>query len=195
MKRADFKIALLLCLLVAAVAWIINIIRAPEPALALEREQVPLARLTLKNGRLYRAGQTHPFNGIVTETYSDRSQKSRASVQRGKLNGLSEGWHTNGVLQVQENFVQGVSHGARLKWHSNGKKASEAEIEDGKLHGLFRRWNEDGSLAEEIQMLDGLPHGDSSAYYPSGFLKTHAKMNRGEVIERQDWKDGQQKPE
>jgi antitoxin component YwqK of YwqJK toxin-antitoxin module len=46
-------------------------------------------------------------------------------VSNGQLNGVSEGWFTNGVLQIREHFMDGSSEGPVTKWHSSGAKLSE----------------------------------------------------------------------
>jgi antitoxin component YwqK of YwqJK toxin-antitoxin module len=187
------KIILLIALLAALgfVAW--YRLNPPPTPVAIGPAEIPLGRLTLKDGKLYRPSEKTPFTGFVIEYYPGHVIKSRAQVTDGKLHGLSEGWHTNGLLQVQEHFVQGVSHGERTKWHPNGKKQSTASIIDGKIDGTFRRWNEDGTIAEEIPMKNGQPHGTSQAFYPSGFLKAQAKLDNGAVIEQHTWKDGETK--
>jgi antitoxin component YwqK of YwqJK toxin-antitoxin module len=149
--------------------------------------------LTLRDGRLYRPGDAAPFSGVVTEFYANGVPLSRSSVANGLLEGLSEGWHTNGRIQVREQFTAGVSHGQRIKWHANGQKLSEATIVRGKMEGLFRRWHEDGALAEEIPMKAGQPDGLARSYFPSGFLKAEARLRDGQVIEQHFWNDGEHK--
>jgi len=193
MKVPWTKILLVLCLAAAVAQWLWQVVW-PTPVAALQPQTIPLARMEVRDQRLYRAASAKPFTGVVVEHYPNRVLKSRAQVFDGKLDGLSEGWHTNGILQVEEHFQKGVSNGRRVKWHANGAKASECEVIDGKLNGVFRRWNEDATLAEEIEMRDGEPHGISSAYYPSGFVKTRARLEKGAVIEQKSWKDGEEKP-
>ena len=160
----------------------------PEPPPAPE---VPRASLVLKEGRLHRPAQGDPFTGTVVEHYAPGRLQSRSVVSNGLLHGLSEGWHANGVRQVAEHFVHGVSEGVRVKWHPGGAKLSEAAISGGKLNGPFRRWHENGRLAEQIELRDDLPHGESVAYYPSGYLKTRLRMERGQPVGTESFKDGE----
>lgn len=160
----------------------------PEPPVAPE---VPRSSLVLKDGRLFRPAQGEPFTGTVVEHYSSGRLQSRSVVSNGLLHGLSEGWHTNGVRQVSENFIAGVSEGVRVKWHPSGAKLSEATIVGGKLNGTFRRWHENGRPAEQIELRDDQPHGESLAFYPSGFLKTRVRVERGEVRARETFADGE----
>ena len=165
------------------------------------REVVPLplpevsrTNLVRLDGRWCQFCQTNPFTGWMVEHYPSGSLLSRSLVSNGLLNGVSEGWQTNGQLQICEYFKDSVSHGLRTKWHPNGAKMTESMIADGKHQGTFRRWHENGALAEEIEMHDGQPDGQSRAFYPSGFLKSQATLRLGEVMERKSWEDGEIKP-
>lgn len=153
--------------------------------------EVPRSSLLLQDGKLRRPGQGDPYTGTVVEYYAPKQLQSRSVVSNGLLHGLSEGWHTNGVRQVAEHFVNGVSEGVRVKWHPNGAKLSEATIVGGKLNGTFRRWDEQGRLAEEIELVQDQPHGESVAYFPSGCVKTRLRLERGQVVSRETFKDGE----
>lgn len=153
--------------------------------------EVPRSSLVLKDGKLFRPAQGEPFTGTVVEYYAPGRLQSRSVVSNGRLHGLSEGWHTNGVRQVTESFIAGVSEGVRVKWHPNGAKLSEANIAGGKLNGTFRRWDENGKLAEQIELVDDLPHGESVACFPSGCVKARVRLERGQVVSRETFKDGE----
>ncbi|MFA6545359.1 MAG: toxin-antitoxin system YwqK family antitoxin [Limisphaerales bacterium] len=154
---------------------------------------VPRAALVLKDGLLYRPAQSAPFTGIVVERYPAGQMQSLSVISNGLLHGLSEGWHTNGTLQVREHFIAGKSHGTRTKWYPNGAKLSEATIVEGRLHGTFCRWHENGVLAEEIELREDQPSGLSLAYYPSGCLKVRARIENGKFIGKETFKDGEMK--
>jgi antitoxin component YwqK of YwqJK toxin-antitoxin module len=162
----------------------------PERSVALE---VPRNELTLRDGRLYLTNGIAPFRGIMIDAYPGGAISSRSEVVDGKLHGLSEGWHTNGQLQVVEHFREGVSHGARTKWRADGSKLSEAQIVQGKMEGMFRTWHENGELAEEMQMSAGAVHGSARAFYPSGYMKTLARLTNGSLLEKSEWKDQEMK--
>jgi antitoxin component YwqK of YwqJK toxin-antitoxin module len=180
------RVILWSCLGLAALAvlvWSRGLIQ-PRPASSREHPSVP-------------GTQTPGGNAAVSgdwriERYPDGRIKSRSAVSNGVLEGLSEGWHTNGVKQVEEYFHAGVSHGRRVKWYESGRKCSEAAIVNGKIEGVFRRWHENGVLAEEIPMANNRPEGLSRAYYPSGCLKAEATLRDGKVVAQQFWKDGEQ---
>lgn len=148
--------------------------------------------LYLLDGRLCVAGQTNPFTGITVDYFTDGRLRSRSSVSNGLFEGLSEGWHTNGQLQVTEYFKRSISNGLRTKWYPNGRKLSEGQIAEGKFEGRFRRWSDSGALAEELDFRNGELNGIASAYFESGCLKAWARMNHGAVLERRTFTDGAQ---
>lgn len=180
--------AILLLALAIPGAWLLLRPRPVPP-----EQTVTLAEIVRLEGRLVRRDATNQtFTGWITESHPDGTRKSRSQVKDGLLEGLSEGWHTNGLLQIREPYLAGVAHGVRVKWYANGATQSLATITHGKLHGPFLRWHEDGTLAEEVRMVSGQPDGLSRAYYPSGFVKAEARLKAGEVLEQRFWKDGEQ---
>ena len=146
--------------------------------------------LTLREGRLYCNGTSNLFSGLVAERYDATIRKSRSAVSNGLLEGLSEGWYTNGQKQVEEHFQAGVSCGLRTKWYEDGQKCAEANIVDGKIEGVFRRWHTNGVLSQEITMKGNQPDGLSRSYYLSGCLKADATLRGGKVVEQHFWKEG-----
>lgn len=150
-----------------------------------------VAELALVDGRLCVKGGRSPFTGRMIEHYAGGGLRSRSSVSNGLLEGLSTGWHANGQKQVEENFSGGVSHGLRVKWHVSGVKQSECTIQRGEIEGVFRRWDTNGVLAEVISMKHGKPDGLCVALFPSGSVKTEARMAAGQVVTQQFWKDGE----
>jgi len=188
-SRQRIGVLALVVMAVGLVTWLSPKARRATPP-APERE-VTSKELTRRDDRMYLAAETEPFTGVLVERYSTGELKARSRMKQGRLDGVSEGWHTNGVRQISEHFDAGVSHGVRTKWFSDGRKLSEAGIDQGKLSGQFRRWHENGVLAEEIQMSNNLPDGLSRLYYPSGALKAEARTAQGKVLEQHRWKDGE----
>ena len=180
--------------LVIGVVLVIGSRNAPAPPTAVQSIEVHRSELVLDNGRLRQIGHTNFFNGALVEYYEGGALKSHSMISSGLLEGLSEGWHTNGQLQVRELFKQGVSHGLRTKWYDTGVRRSEASIVNGQLEGPFRQWHENGALAEQIEFRAGQPHGLALAYFESGSLKAKAAMERGNVVDRQSWADGASVP-
>lgn len=166
----------------------------PRPATP-EPEPIDASRLIRLDGRLVLRDNTNqPFSGWMTEHYPDGTPKSRSEIFQGVLNGVSEGFYTNGTLQVREHFVSGIGEGPVLKWHPDGARLSEGIAHQGQLEGVFRRWHTNGVLAEEITLKAGQPHGPSRAWFPSGSLKAEVELNEGKVVTQTFWKDGEKPP-
>lgn len=167
-----------------------SLLRGPASEQRAEPE-VAAADLVRVNGLLMRRGATNePFTGRMTDRYPGGAVKSRSHLVGGRLEGVSEGWHTNGVLQVRECFVAGVAEGPVSKWRADGTRLSEGTAQGGRLQGLFRRWHDNGMLAEEVTFREGQPHGLARAWHPSGFQKAQVLLEAGAVVRQQFWPDG-----
>ena len=203
-----FFAALLVCALGAAAAiCVLRHRNLPVAAMAVETEAPRPATpapasgpefrrdaLVLREGRYYRPDDPVPFAGVVTACYPGGQRQYRCGVSNGLLEGLSEGWYSNGLKQVDEPFRAGVSHGVRVKWYENGRKQSEVNIVTGKLAGVFRRWYDTGALAEEVHMRNGNPDGVARSFYPSGHLKGEAHLKDGQLVDQKQWADGESRP-
>ncbi len=155
--------------------------------------EVKRSELALVSGRLCLLGHTNAFTGRMLEYAEDGTLRSRSIILQGHLNGCSEGYYTNGQVQVTEYFKDGISDGLRTKWYPNGARMSEVMIIEGKLHGTFRRWHENGQLSEQIQYVADQPQGEATAYFPSGYLKAKATLQGGKLIAQNYFTDGERK--
>ncbi len=191
--RHRWSLVLGVVILGAATYWVRVASVRPVPSTATVPTAVEVARsrLELRSDRLHAIGSTEPFNGWMVEHYTDGMPRSRSAVTNGLLHGLSQGWYTNGQLQVSEHFAAGISHGVRSKWRPDGSKLSEVSIREGQLAGLFRQWHDNGALAEQVEFVGGRPHGLSRAYYRDGSLKAEVTMENGRVVTEKRWKEGE----
>jgi hypothetical protein len=161
---------LLLCV---AGWWVVR--SRPTPVV-----EAMLADLVRVDGVLMRRDATNiVFEGVVLDRFGEGGLKSRSEVRAGRIHGLSVGWHTNGVVQVEEWFTNGVAHGSVTRWHPNGSVLSQGNAVAGKLHGSFRRLHPDGLVAEEYQMSNGVPVGVARSWHPDGSLKAEVTFEEG----------------
>lgn len=65
---------------------------------------------------------------------------SEHSYKDGLLEGVSRGWHPNGVLASETWYRRGKKHGWEREWNSKGELVWELPYRDGKLHGVARYW-------------------------------------------------------
>lgn len=154
---------------------------------------VPFQSLDRRDGLLYRRNSTTPFTGWMLDVREDGGLRSRTHVSFGLLEGVSEGYYSDGALQIREHFSRGIPEGLRTTWSAAGHKVSEGTFVAGKQEGLYRRWHENQTPEIEAAFLNGKPNGISRAWYASGFLKAETLMREGEVLERHDYQDGQQR--
>lgn len=132
-----------------------------------------------------------PFTGWLVERYPDSILKSRSWLSNGILHGISEGWYTNGTLQIREHFEAGLSEGPVSRWREDGTRLSEGTSHAGKLDGRFQRWHPNGQLAEEVSFRAGVPDGISRAWHPDGSVKAEVRHEKGAIVDRHFWKPGE----
>ena len=176
-------------------------VEAPKEKLPL----VTLEELQKEDDGLRLKSTGELFKGYLVEYYPPSNKtnkleqvedggsqlKSRSVIRGGKLNGLSEGWYTDGQQQVAEVFVDGKSHGVRLKWHRNGQKTAEDSIVKGELNGPCYKWHDNGQLAEEMVMVDGLADGQARSWHQDGSQKAQVTLEMGKVIEQKFWEEAE----
>jgi len=171
--------ALGLSLCLAVVVWIASWSK-PTGARLLSR-----SALELRDGVLYARGEAQPFEGQIVEYYPDRARKLALEIKHGRLNGHSLGWHANGQMEVDEQFVQGISHGTRTRWYPSGQEKSRAQIENGVLTGAYIEWHENGRKAVEMSLREGHPDGLVQAWHPSGLPKSRSEFRDGKMVDRE----------
>ncbi len=190
--KTSRKLFLLAALASLVLIAIIAFRRSPDAPQTGETEMAR-TNLVLLSGRLHRVGDANPFTGFMLDYGTDGMIRSRSAVSNGQLHGLSQGFYTNGQIQVSEHFRHGISDGRRSKWYPSGAKLSEATVVEGKLQGTFRRWHENGIMAEQLELVNDQPEGEAVSYFPSGYLKARAKLEAGKLIAQNFYPDGQQK--
>ena len=162
--------------------------------LALTRHPAKVRELTIfdldrRDGVLFASGEKEPFNGHLIENYTATARKATVEVHNGKVHGVSCGWYDNGQIEVEETFVEGVSHGTRTRWHANGARKSLAQIEHGEVVGPYFEWYDNGQRAVQMTLRDGQPDGLVEAWHRSGALKSHVRFEQGKQVSREFWPD------
>lgn len=163
----------------------------PAPVAGTEWPTASSPELVLQDGRLSRRDSGKVFTGWLVERYAEGSLRSKSFVSNGVLEGLSEGWHTNGVRQVREFFVGGKSEGIVTKWSADGLLLTQATAHEGRLNGRFQRWHSNGVLAEEMEMRDGVADGLARSWHPNGNPRAEVVLEQGKVVSRRYWEEDQ----
>lgn len=185
-RRAGWMV--ILSVVALLLAWPVFRARHPRAA-AMPQPEFRIADLERVDGVWRGRVGGLPVSGLIVDRNPEGGLKFRSPVREGRLDGLSEGWHANGQIQVRETFGAGIAEGPVDRWHSNGQKASEGIARSGKLEGPFSRWHENGVLAERYSLVAGVPHGTAQAWYPSGYQKAETVMEHGTVVRQRFWKD------
>ena len=165
------------------VAAILILVLKPWPRELEPVEQVSRKQLVLQQGRLMKTSQTNAFTGLMVELYPDGALQSRSAVSNGLLHGVSEGWHTNGVLAITEIFVSGKSHGTRTKWDAASNRIAETTIFAGQIHGSHREWYTNGLPALEMSMVDGKAQGLARKWNPDASMAGQWVLSNGVVVQ------------
>jgi antitoxin component YwqK of YwqJK toxin-antitoxin module len=164
-------------------AAVLTVILKPWQRELVPAEQVSRNQLVLQQGRLMKTSQTNAFTGLMVEFYPDGTFQSRSAVSNGLLHGVSEGWHTNGVLAITEVFVSGKSHGTRTKWDAASNRIAETDIREGEIEGLHREWHTNGKPSLEVTMARGKAQGVARKWSLEGELAGQWVMSNGVVIQ------------
>jgi antitoxin component YwqK of YwqJK toxin-antitoxin module len=164
-------------------AAVLTVILKPWQRELVPAEQVSRKQLVLQQGRLMKTSQTNAFTGLMVEFYPDGTLQSRSAVSNGLLHGVSEGWHTNGVLAITEVFVSGKSHGTRTKWDASSNRIAETDIREGEIEGLHREWHTNGKPSLEVTMARGKAQGVARKWSLEGQLAGQWVMSNGVVIQ------------
>ena len=164
-------------------AAVLTVILKPWQRELVPAEQVSRKQLVLQQGRLMKTSQTNAFTGLMVELYPDGTLQSRSAVSNGLLHGVSEGWHTNGVLAITEMFVEGTSHGTRTKWDAASNRIAETDIREGEIEGLHREWHTNGKPSMEVTMARGKAQGVARKWSLEGELAGQWVMSNGVVIQ------------
>ena len=162
---------------------VLTVLLKPGSRESVPAEQVSRKQLVLQQGRLMKTSQTNAFTGLMVELYPDGTLQSRSAVSNGLLHGVSEGWHTNGVLAITEVFVSGTSHGTRTKWDAASNRIAETTISAGQIHGSHREWYTNGQPALEMSMVDGKAQGLARKWNPDASMAGQWVLSNGVVIQ------------
>lgn len=108
-------------------------------------------------------------------------------LKDGNRNGVHKVYSPQGILLLEENFLDNYPHGEYKRYEYNGKLAEKkkyifiADSGNYYLHGEHLVYA-NGLLSEKSHYRFGKLHGIFQEYYPSGLLKTNAKYQHGLLI-------------
>jgi antitoxin component YwqK of YwqJK toxin-antitoxin module len=86
-----------------------------------------------------------PFNGFITETYSNGQLREKTTYKDGKWDGVYEGYYENGQLKAKLTYKDGKWDGVYESYYENGQLKAEITYKDGEQNRVFEEYNEDGT--------------------------------------------------
>lgn len=110
------------------------------------------------------------FHGEWRITYPSQKNKIIAFYSEGNLHGPFRYYSEEGVLLVENWFVDGKKEGRGRSFYLEGQKSSEERFQDNLMHGLQQYWFPDGTLKTSMTYNKGVIQGKVELYYPNGKL-------------------------
>jgi antitoxin component YwqK of YwqJK toxin-antitoxin module len=93
--------------------------------------------------------------------------------------GPAEGWHDDGQMREQSNYVDGEMHGKCTWWDDNGQMRGQENYVNGELHGERTLWYDNGQLSEQSNYVNGNLHGECTLWYHDGQMCEQANYANG----------------
>jgi antitoxin component YwqK of YwqJK toxin-antitoxin module len=103
-------------------------------------------------------------------TYPSGKSKITAFYDMGRLHGPFRFYSEEGILLVENWFVEGMKEGRGLSFYLQGQKSSEERFFHNQLHGLQLFWYSDGTLKTSMTYNKGVLVGKVALFYPNGSL-------------------------
>ena len=110
-------------------------------------------------------------SGPVGDHYLDGTKQfegSLVSENPDKLNGRCLFYYSNGQLQSERNYENGIKTGNSKEYHENGKIKTEQTFANGLPNGPYKGYDDKGNLTIEGIAVNGKKDGKWIGYYPSG---------------------------
>jgi len=125
-------------------------------------------QMEMRGELVYQKGESRPFSGVVTGTYSNGDRESEFRYKDGQRHGVASNFYPNGQERNRVTYVEGVVQGPVVFWHPNGNKMLDATSVNGRAHGLVTEYYENGNRSSETSYVDGFPRGLRKQWFESG---------------------------
>ena len=121
--------------------------------------------------------------------------KSQGVLNGRKRTGVWKYFYADGSIMSQENYKDGLQHGAQLVQYQNGKVTERSLFKNGLLDGISSKFSSKGILIEEVTYKRGKPNGFAKYFELNGNLKETGVYEKGKRVG--DWEyyvDGELAP-
>ncbi len=106
------------------------------------------------DGLHYRDGQ--PFTGVLEFRLTNGGLEAEEEYNDGLLSGRTREWHPSGGLQLEAECAWGGYHGRVREWYEDGRLAADGVYEYG-IRTRGTRWDEQGKVVEEFELSEADP--------------------------------------
>ena len=112
-------------------------------------------------------------------TRSGDAVVSQQQYRDGVLHGASTGWHRTGVLRHEAFYRHGALHGAERRWSPRATLLEVGHWTDGRRDGRFESWYRDGTPRRVSSYANGVKTGTWRWYRKDGTLAAEGAWKNG----------------
>ena len=123
-----------------------------EDAIRVNKDEFDQFFIT-KYGLLFQKHSNEPFDGRIikiTTTPEGKYVDSDENWSKGRKNGLSIKWFSNGVKMYERNYKDGRWHGPVTRWWPNGQRMYVTAYTDGVKSEDEAKWKSDGTQFKAV---------------------------------------------
>ncbi len=133
----------------------------------------PKQYLEIVNSRAFGAYREWHENGVIkleAQLIGGEANVTPGSENSWIFDGPAKGWDELGNLITLIHYEKGKLQGESLYYHSNGNLWKRVVFIDGAINGTFEVFKENGELLQCTQYVNGLKHGPSTRYWAGGAI-------------------------
>ena len=119
----------------------------------------------------YEIDQDSLRHGVTKKFYPTGQTFEKSIYKHGKLNGERLLFYENGVVEIRENYCDGMFCDTITTFYKSGIKRFEGVYNHGIMTGIVRGYFESGALKEEVTFLDNMEQGPFTEYHENGNIK------------------------
>lgn len=136
--------------------------------------------IQIKDGLIYKVGQSEPFTGRVLDTLYNNILEY--DVVAGLKNGTFRVSSLEGVVSVYGNIHDNMNTGLWNYYYPNGQLESEGYFKDDQPHGKWTWYYPNGNVKETGTYFESSKSGTWYKYKWDGILESKSVYDSGEKI-------------
>lgn len=136
------------------------------------------AHLKLINGVYYFKNKL--FSGYIKSNYNTSVTKSIGSYFLGKQHGITETYFTNGTIESERSYKNGIGYGRHFGKFENGNMKYDFIYFNDKREGIHKQWYESGSKYYELTFKNDQENGMQKAWRENGKAYINYEVKDGE---------------